>query len=167
MKRYSNCPNLETALCYTGICIFEGTNISEGRGTTLPFQVVGAPFLDGRELERQMNALRLPGLHFRRTSFRPTFSKHEGVMCQGVQMHIIDRDACDAFAGGILLMDAIRAQAGDQFRFLPSGEGFFVDKLLGTDAYRTGCLTGPELIEAYRQPVREFGEKVRPYLLYN
>ena len=163
-----NCPDLAAALCYTGTCIFEGSNISEGRGTTLPFQVLGAPFLDGAALEKQMNALALPGLRFRRTSFCPTFSKHQGVMCHGVQMHITDRQACDAFAGGLLLMDAIRKMAPDQFEFICWGEEkvYSVDKLLGTDAYRTGRLCARELIEASREPVRAFGERARQYQLY-
>lgn len=163
-----NCPDLAAALCYTGTCIFEGCNISEGRGTTLPFQVIGAPFIDGAALEKRMNALGLPGLHFRRTSFCPTFSKHQGEMCHGVQMHILDREACDAFAGGLLLMDTIREMYEDLFEFLCWGESkrYSVDKLLGTDAYRTGRLTAQELIETSREPVRVFGERVKHLLLY-
>ena len=163
-----NCPDLAAALCYTGTCIFEGSNISEGRGTTLPFQVIGAPFLDGTALEKHMNALALPGLRFRRTSFCPTFSKHQGEMCHGVQMHITDRQACDAFAGGLMLMDAIRQMAPDRFAFIRWGEetAYSVDKLLGTDAYRTGRMSARELIEASREPVRAFGERVRQYQLY-
>lgn len=160
-----NLTNLEGALCYIGTCVFEGTNISEGRGTTLPFQVMGAPFLNGAELEKRMNALRLPGLHFRRTSFCPTFSKHQGVLCHGVQMHVTDRGACNAFAGGLHLLEQARLMAGEKFEWLGQTE-FFIDKLLGTDEYRTGRYDADGLIEAYREPVRAFGEKVRKYELY-
>ena len=100
-----NCQNLDAALCYTGMCVFEGSNLSEGRGTTIPFQIAGAPFVDGLKLEKEMNALGLPGLHFRSTAFCPTFSKHQGALCRGVQMHITDRDACDAALGGLLVPD--------------------------------------------------------------
>lgn len=163
-----NCADLATALCYIGTCIFEGSNCSEGRGTTQPFQVIGAPFIDGAALAARMNALALPGLHFRPTTFVPTFSKHQGVLCHGVQMHITDRAACDAFVGGLMLMDTIREMYPQDFEFLHWGEGssYGIDKLLGTDAYRTGKLTARELIETSREPVQRFGEKVQRFMLY-
>ncbi|MDD6041638.1 MAG: DUF1343 domain-containing protein [Clostridia bacterium] len=160
-----NLTNLEGALCYIGTCVFEGTNLSEGRGTTLPFQVMGAPFLDGAELERRMNALQLPGLHFRRTSFCPTFSKHQGVLCHGVQMHVTDRDRCNAFAGGLFLLQTARELAGEAFAWLGEKD-FFIDKLLGTDELRTGRYDAAGLVQAYLEPVRAFGEQVKPYELY-
>ena len=160
-----NLTNLAGALCYIGTCVFEGTNISEGRGTTLPFQVMGAPFLNGAELEKRMNALKLPGLHFRRTSFCPTFSKHQGVLCHGVQMHVTDRDKCNAFAGGLYLLETAKELAGEHFKWLGEKE-FFIDKLLGTDEFRTGAYDAAGLVEAYLTPVKEFGEKVKPYELY-
>ncbi len=163
-----NCHNLETAICYTGTCIFEGTNISEGRGTTMPFQVIGAPFLDGAALEARMAKYALPGLHFRRVSFRPTFSKHQNELCHGVQMHVTDRDACDCFAGGLYLMDEIREMAGDRFEYLQWGGAnpFSIDKLLGTDAYRTGRLTAKELISQSKAPVQAFERATLQYRLY-
>ena len=160
-----NLTNLAGALCYIGTCVFEGTNISEGRGTTLPFQVMGAPFLNGAELEKRMNALKLPGLHFRRTSFCPTFSKHQGVLCHGVQMHVTDRDKCNAFAGGLYLLETAKELAGEHFKWLGEKE-FFIDKLLGTDEFRTGAYDAAGLVEAYLTPVKEFSEKVKPYELY-
>ena len=131
-----NCQNLDAALCYIGTCIFEGTNVSEGRGTTMPFQVVGAPFINGAALEARMAAHELPGLHFRRTSFCPTFSKHQGQMCHGVQMHVTDRDICDCFAGGLWLLEEIRAMYADRLEYLRWGDNtpHSLDKLLGTDA---------------------------------
>ena len=163
-----NCPDLAAALCYIGTCIFEGSNVSEGRGTTQPFQVIGAPFLDGDRLAAAMNALALPGLYFRPTAFTPTFSKWQGEMCRGLQMHVTDRETCDAFAGGLFLMDEIRRQAGDRFEFIHWGEDpqYSVDKLLGTDRYRTGQLTAREMVEAYREPVREFARRAEQYQLY-
>ena len=160
-----NLTNLEGALCYIGTCVFEGTNLSEGRGTTLSFQVMGAPFLNGAELEKRMNALHLPGLHFRRTSFCPTFSKHQGVLCHGVQMHVTDRDAFNAFAGGLHLLETAKELAGEHFEWLGKKE-FFIDKLLGTDEFRTGRYDAAGLTEAYLRPVQEFSEKVKPYELY-
>ena len=161
-----NCATLDAALAYIGTCIFEGTNISEGRGTTLPFQLIGAPFLNGAELERRMAAHELPGLHFRRVSFQPTFSKHQGRLCHGVQMHVIDRETCDLFEGGMVLMDEIRKMAGEQFVFL-GGEGFHLDRLLGTDDYRLGRRTTEQLIEENKPRIFEFAEKTEKYRLYD
>ncbi len=163
-----NCPDLAAALCFVGTCIFEGTNLSEGRGTTQPFQVIGAPWIDGEKLEKKMNGLGLPGVRYRRASFCPTFSKHQGEVCHGVQMHVVDRAGYDAFTDGILLMDTVREMYPDQFSFIRWGEAeiYALDKLLGTDAYRTGKLSALDMIKFYAEPVRDFGEKIRPYLLY-
>jgi len=164
-----NCPTLHAALCYIGTCVFEGTNISEGRGTTLPFELIGAPWVDAARLEAAMNAHRVPGLHFRRTSFMPTFSKHEKALCHGVQMHIVDRERAEAFEGAMLLLDEIRAQDPERVTFRAFGDGdrrYGIDRLLGTDAYRTGALTARELIEKHRPLVRAFAERTAAYHLY-
>ena len=163
-----NCQNLDAALCYIGTCVFEGTNVSEGRGTTMPFQVMGAPWIDGAALEEKMNAMKLSGVHFRATTFVPTFSKHQGELCRGVQLHILDRDNAAVFEAGLLLLDTLRAMYPDKFEFLHSedGKSFFLDKLLGTDEYRTGKFTAKELIAHYEAPVRAFAEASKKYQLY-
>lgn len=163
-----NCQNLDAALCYPGTCIFEGTNLSEGRGTTIPFQIVGAPWLDGGELERALARIETPGVRFRRVSFCPTFSKHAGELCHGVQMHITDREICDVPAAGLALLDTVRALGGERFSFLPGEDGrpCAFDRLLGTDEYRLGRRTARELIEANKPRIREFSEKVQQYQLY-
>ena len=163
-----NCQNLDAALCYIGTCIFEGTNCSEGRGTTIPFQVVGAPYIRAGDLEKRMAQLDTPGIHFRRMNFVPTFSKHAGKVCQGVQMHILDRDLADVFAAGLLLCETIRTMYPDDFRFI-QWEGdpkFSIDKLLGTDVYRTGKMTAEELIISSRAKVQQFVEHTGEYRLY-
>ena len=163
-----NCYDLATAICYIGTCIFEGTNISEGRGTTQPFQLVGAPFLRAETLEKAMNQKGLPGLYFRRTYFKPTFSKHEGTLCEGVQMHVLDREKADPFAGGLYLLEEILRQAGDKVEFLRWGENAVhsIDKLLGTDAFRTGRMTAEEVIAKGQKDIAAFCEKARAYELY-
>ena len=113
-----NCATLDAATAYIGTCVFEGTNVSEGRGTTLPFQVIGAPFLNGPKLAERANAHKLPGVHFRPTSFCPTFSKHQGAMCHGVQVHVTDVEAVNMFEAGLVLLDEVRALGGDKFEFL-------------------------------------------------
>ena len=160
-----NCPTLHAALCYVGTCIFEGSNVSEGRGTTLPFELIGAPWINALELEKRMAQHKLPGLHFRRASFLQTFNKHQGEVCHGVQMHVTDRTVMEPVLGALLLMDAIREQSGDSFQFRSHNDKYSIDRLLGTDAYRKG-LSGAELIEQHRPKIKEFIEKVKPYRLY-
>lgn len=162
-----NCPDLAAALCYVGTCLFEGTNVSEGRGTTQPFQLIGAPFLSAETLEREMNALRLPGLHFRRAYFRPTFSKHAGTLCQGVQMHILDREVAEPFAGGLMLLDTIRRLSPElEFIYWTPNSRPALDKLLGTARYREGTISAQALIEESRAGARAFSERVKPFELY-
>ncbi|MDO5434847.1 MAG: DUF1343 domain-containing protein [Clostridia bacterium] len=163
-----NCPDLDAALCYTGTCIFEGTNCSEGRGTTLPFRVIGAPWLDDGELEKRMREIDTPGIRFRRTSFRPTFSKHAGELCRGVQMHITDREKCDVFAAGLYLLDTIRQLSGDRFEFIrwPNDARYPFDKLFGTSDYRTGKCTPARLTARAAAERDAFEKKIAPYLLY-
>lgn len=92
-----NIPSVSTAVNYIGSCVYEATNLSEGRGTTRPFDYVGAPFVDGDRLCREMTALDLPGVVFRRVAFTPMFNKHAGELCHGVELHITDRDAYAPF----------------------------------------------------------------------
>ncbi|HEY5281942.1 MAG TPA: DUF1343 domain-containing protein, partial [Polyangia bacterium] len=86
-----NMPTVDTALVYPGSCLLEGTNISEGRGTTRPFELLGAPFVDGFQLAERLAEDRLPGVVFRALSFRPTFHKFSGQVCGGIQIHVVDR----------------------------------------------------------------------------
>ena len=163
-----NLPTLESALCYTGTCIFEGTNCSEGRGTTIPFQLVGAPYIDAAALEKRMAAIRTPGIHFRRASFCPTFSKHQSQVCHGVQMHITDRALADPAAAGLLLCEAIRDLYPDQFRMIrwEGEQEYAIDKLLGTDAFRTGQKSAGQLIQDSAAGLEAFGRKTEKYHLY-
>jgi uncharacterized protein YbbC (DUF1343 family) len=92
-----NIPSVNTAINYIGGCVYEATNLSEGRGTTRPFDYLGAPFVDGDRLYREMVGLNLPGVVFRRISFTPVFNKHAGEVCHGVELHITDREAYEPF----------------------------------------------------------------------
>ncbi len=119
-----NLPTITTAIVYNCTCIFEGTNISEGRGTTAPFEFVGAPFINCRMLEERLNDLGLPGVLFRRQYFTPTFSKHEKVLCEGVQVHIIDRNTFLPVHTGWAMLDIIRHMYPNDFKVLaPYKEG--------------------------------------------
>lgn len=127
-----NMPTTDTALAYAGTCLFEGTNLSEGRGTTTPFEVVGAEGIDRRWAEAA-NALGLPGVWFREAWFTPTFSKHAGKVCGGVRLVVHDRAAFDPVRAGIgLLVTARRVWSGFGWR-----TDHWIDRLSGSDRVRT------------------------------
>ena len=163
-----NCQSLATALVYIGTCVFEGVNVSEGRGTTQPFELIGSPWINAAALEKRMAALDMPGLHFRRASFKPTFSKYQNELCHGVQVHITDREKADVFLGGLKLLETIRDMYPEKLEYLSWGESriYSLDKLLGTDAFRAGRLTADEVSQTYAPGVAAFSEAVKPFLLY-
>jgi uncharacterized protein YbbC (DUF1343 family) len=103
-----NMPTLDTATVYPGMCLLEGTNISEGRGTTRPFETFGAPFVKPEALCRELNASRLPGVFFRENYFQPTFHKFAGDLCSGAQLHVTDRNAFHPFQTGVEIIRALR-----------------------------------------------------------
>ncbi|MBI1949068.1 MAG: DUF1343 domain-containing protein [Deltaproteobacteria bacterium] len=112
-----NMPTTETALVYPGACLFEGTNLSEGRGTTRPFELVGAPYIDDPHRFAALAAAQgLPGCVLRPCFFRPTFQKHAGQLCGGVQIHVLDRDRFDSLKTGVAVLIAARAFAGFEWR---------------------------------------------------
>ena len=161
-----NCASFHTALAYVGTCVFEGTNLSEGRGTTLPFEYIGAPWVDPRALEKAMARRALPGLHFRACWFTPAFSKHAGQCCGGVQMHITDRRA-DVVEGALVLLDEVRRLFADDFQWVSfTGVDYTIDKLLGTDAYRLGRHDARSLLAAHAPAREAFLAQRRPFLLY-
>ncbi|MGW5849566.1 exo-beta-N-acetylmuramidase NamZ family protein [Streptomyces sp. NPDC055254] len=127
-----NMPTPDTALAYAGTCLFEGTNLSEGRGTTTPFEVLGAEGID-RGWAEAANALELPGVWFRETYFAPSFSKHVGKVCGGVRLIVHDREAFDPVRAGIgLLVTARRSWSGFAWR-----ADHWIDRLTGSDRVRT------------------------------
>lgn len=148
-----NMPHLTAATLYPGTCLIEGTNLSEGRGTALPFELCGAPWLDGYRLAEALNALDLAGARFRPAHFAPTASKHAGQVCGGVQLHITDRQALRPVAAGLHLIAACRAQDPQRFEFLPSsweGHPPHFDLLAGSPRVRAGLEAGvpPEELAA-------------------
>ncbi|MGN0779543.1 MAG: exo-beta-N-acetylmuramidase NamZ domain-containing protein [Aristaeellaceae bacterium] len=163
-----NCATLHAARVYIGTCVFEGTNVSEGRGTVLPFEYIGAPFIDAVELERRMNALGIPGVVYRRAYFTPQFSKHAGQQCRGVQIHVTDARHADTFAAGLYLLETIREMHGDalQWTGIEDAQYKTIDKILGTDAYRLSQLSARELIQAHRPRISAWQEHSRKYWLY-
>ncbi len=112
-----NMPTLETATVYPGMCLLEGTNISEGRGTTRPFEIFGAPFIDAETLCRELNDLKLPGVFFRENYFQPTFQKFAGELCGGAQLYVLDREKFLPFLTGLEIIKRIRKIYPEQFQW--------------------------------------------------
>jgi uncharacterized protein YbbC (DUF1343 family) len=136
-----NMPVEETALLYPGMCLLEGTNLSEGRGTTKPFEIFGAPWLDGEKLAEALGAEKLPGVSFRPCSFTPTWDKHKGLRCQGVQIHIHYARGLAAVRTGVAALAHARAQDPGKFRWRTERYEFVDDKpaidlLAGSSLFR-------------------------------
>jgi uncharacterized protein YbbC (DUF1343 family) len=164
-----NMPTLETALVYPGGCLIEGTNLSEGRGTTAPFQLVGAPFLDGEALAEALIASGSPGVQVRPVAFRPTFEKHAGQLCRGVMLHVTNSHLFRPVATYLRLIALARAQAPEAFAFRHTPYEFETtvpafDLLTGSAAARTALEAGaaPEDVVSLVSPVDpSFVETVR------
>jgi uncharacterized protein YbbC (DUF1343 family) len=142
-----NMPTLETALVYPGGCLLEGTNLSEGRGTTLPFQLVGAPFLDGLELARSLVELGIPGAQIRPARFRPSWEKHSGAVCSGVLVQVTEPALFRPVSAYLALITLARRQAPDAFAFRTDAYEFeretpAFDLLTGSSAARSAMLEG-------------------------
>ena len=112
-----NMPTLDTATVYPGMCLLEGTNISEGRGTTRPFEIFGAPFIEAEKFCSGLNALKLPGVFFRENYFQPTFQKFAGELCGGAQIYVLDRDEFRPFLAGVEIIKHIRKTYPEQFQW--------------------------------------------------
>ena len=164
-----NLPTLEALTLYTGTCLIEGTNVSEGRGTTRPFELLGAPWIDPFALVGDLEARGLPGVAFRPAYFTPVFSKHAGALCAGVQIHVTDRESLRPVELGLHLLHALRRLSGGEFAWLRGDGGHLVDRLLGSDRPRRALDAGASVarvIADWEEQAREFERRRRPYLLY-
>ena len=138
-----NMPTLDTATVYPGTCLLEGTNLSEGRGTTRPFEIFGAPFIDPEILVSHLNQFRLHGVVFRPMYFQPTFQKHAGKLCRGAQIHIVNREKFKPFKTGIAILKIIHDLYPEHFEWKQppyeyETEKMPIDILAGTDKLRIG-----------------------------
>jgi uncharacterized protein YbbC (DUF1343 family) len=166
-----NIPTLETAIVYPGTCFFEGANISEGRGTTRPFEYIGAPWIDGRRWAEALNDLRLSGVIFRACYFVPSFSKYVGECCGGVQVHITDRDACRPVETALHMLSVALNLWPDNFEWLPPSydEHCHFDLLAGTNKIRKDLSQGVavgEIVEGWREDLQAFDIVREKHLLY-
>lgn len=161
-----NIPTPDTALVYPGTGIFGGTNISEGVGTTRPFDFVGAPWLDAERFANQMNAMRLPGVVFRPAHYIPRFGNFTGEICNGVQLHITNRKAFQPVRTGLSLLYAVQDLSADQFAY-NFGKGTpMIDLITGDDALRLGRYSLAETLSAWEQEAMQFKEMAKAYYLY-
>ena len=162
-----NLPTPDSCFCYIGTCITEGTNMSEGRGTNHPFECIGAPWLDSDEVVSYMDSLGFEGVKFRPYHFTPTFSKHKGELCHGIQLHITDHRAFTPFEVGLYLVDHIR-HTYPEFAFKqPESNGHIhMDDVFGSDELRRDDFN----VEAYlsRQAKKRavYEQKIKQYYLY-
>jgi uncharacterized protein YbbC (DUF1343 family) len=169
-----NMPTLDTAIVYPGTVLFEGTNLSEGRGTTRPFELVGAPWIVAERFAETMNHLSLPGAFFRPASFEPTFQKHARVACGGCQVHVLDRERFRPVETGVALLAAFRSVDPERFRWRDppyeyENERLPIDILAGSDELRHHLerrTPADAIARAWEAPVREFGRVRERYLLY-
>ncbi len=162
-----NIPSPRTALVYPGTCVFEGTNISEGRGTTSPFELIGAPFIDAARLEKRMRSMNIDGAGFMRASFTPTFSKWAHEHCHGVRVYALSREF-DACYAALLLLETILDMYPNEARFLGDNDKALsgINLLLGGDEFRTGALGAKELIAKNKPLIEQFKQDKRAYHLY-
>jgi uncharacterized protein YbbC (DUF1343 family) len=169
-----NMPTPDTARVYPGGCLLEGTNLSEGRGTTRPFELVGAPFLDGERLGAALGRRRLAGVVFRPAAFQPTFHKHAGRLCHGVQVHVTDAAKFRSVATYLALIAEARRQAPRGFRWRRPPYEFVrdrlpIDLLTGGPEIRLAIERGASLATLARRwqaPLDRFARARRPYLSY-
>jgi uncharacterized protein YbbC (DUF1343 family) len=169
-----NMPTPDTARVYPGGCLIEGTNLSEGRGTTRPFEWIGAPYLDGERLAAALARRGLPGVRFRAAAFAPAFHKWKGRTCGGVQVHLTDWDRFKPYATYLALIIEARRQAPRQFRWKRPPYEFQwkklpIDLLCGDDSIRRAIERGtplPRLEASWRPDLAAFARARRPYLLY-
>lgn len=170
-----NMPTLDTATVYPGMCLLEGTNLSEGRGTTRPFEIFGAPFIDPDRLTDLLKRFKLPGVVFRPMYFQPTFQKHAGKLCGGSQIHIINKLRFKPFKTGVAIIKAVRDLYPDHFAWKHppyeyETEKLPIDILAGTDRLRKFMDRGERLDtmeEWWQEQSSHFDKKTRrKFLIY-
>lgn len=159
-----NMPTLETALVYPGTALIEGTNVSEGRGTSKPFELIGAPFINSTELAASLNNLNLPGVKFRAASFTPTFSKHSGKLSHGVQVHVTDRTKYQPVETGLHIVKTLKDLYPEDVKLTS-----FFDNLIGNGWIRPGIengMTVEEMKARWAKDLKQFEKVRKAYLLY-
>jgi uncharacterized protein YbbC (DUF1343 family) len=165
IKTSPNMPDLETAAIYPGLCLLEGTNVSEGRGTTMPFRQFGAPWIDSKVLAGRLNALNLPAMRFEPVSFTPDSSKYQGRECHGVRILVADRNRLEPYFSGVRIINEIYRMYPDQFEWRAS----HFDRLCGTSKVRNAVTSNSSLDtlkSGWRKELEAFLKIRAGYLIY-
>jgi uncharacterized protein YbbC (DUF1343 family) len=169
-----NMPTLDTAIVYPGAVLFEGTNVSEGRGTTRPFELIGAPGVDAERLVERLTAHGLPGVHFRPVVFEPTFQKHAKQSCGGCQIHVLDRQVFRALDTAVAMLVEIRAQKNAKFDWRQPPYEYEhtklpFDILAGSSTLREqieSSVPVAAIADSWKPELDRFRVERKPYLLY-
>jgi uncharacterized protein YbbC (DUF1343 family) len=169
-----NIPTLDSALAFPGTVHLEGTNASEGRGTTRPFELIGAPWVPAEAFAARLNARQLPGVYFRPVIFEPTFQKHARVACGGCQIHVLDREQFKPVLTGMAIIDEIRAADPASFGWKQPPYEYEHDKvpidlIAGSPAFRLSIDAGEraeQIAERWQSSVADFRALQRSYLVY-
>ncbi len=162
-----NVPTMETVLCYAGTCHTEGTNLSTGRGTTKPYELIGAPWLRATEVCKALNGMEMPGVFFREADFVPTFRDYAGEYCRGFQIHITDRETFQPFRTALHMIQHIRNTHEEfRFRYRENIERYQMDILLGKDDMRREDFDVDAFIAREAEAIRAFMPQTEPYYLY-
>jgi uncharacterized protein YbbC (DUF1343 family) len=160
-----NLPTLDATMVYPGQVIIEGTNLSEGRGTTKPFELFGAPWIDGYVLARELNALELAGVKFREAWFSPSFSKFKGERCGGCQLHVTDREAFRAVTTTLALLQTVKRLCPQQLLL----HGSYFDKVMGTSIVREALERDEpvaKVVAGFDAGLAAFAKQREKFLLY-
>ncbi len=164
-----NLPTVATAYAYNATCIFEGTNVAEGRGTTTPFELIGAPWLKAERLAEELNSYGLKGVYFRPQWFTPTFSKYAGTLCGGVYVHITDRKEFEAIKTSWTMLYHIRTKYSDHFEinkpYVEGKPGLFQYEA-GDDAIIDNSIPLADQIKKLEKETEEFKEISKKYYIY-
>lgn len=161
-----NMPTVSTTFVYPATGLIEGTNVSEGRGTTKPFELIGAPYINSTDLAVKLNSLSLPGVKFRAASFTPTFSKHAGKLSHGVEIYVTDREEFEAVQTGLHIIKTIHDMYPNDFQFLAANN---FSLLIGNDWVRSMILEGAtvaQIMNEYQDEQDEFKKVRKEYLIY-
>ena len=169
-----NLPTLDSAVVYPGLVLVEGTCLSEGRGTTHPFELIGAPFIRSRGFAEVLNGLKLPGVWFRPAYFQPTFQKWAGNMCGGIQIHVKDREIFEPHLTGIAIISAACAMYPESFKWRDPPYEYELEKMpieilcggTGIPGMIRRHVPLNQIRESWQEDVSAFLRRRSPYLLY-
>lgn len=163
-----NIKSASTCFCYIGTCLAEGTNLSEGRGTHSPFELIGAPWLNAEGVAEIMNSKGLSGVRFSAERFVPSFSKYAGIECNGIRLSITDPRGFLPFETALRLFELIR-RTHNEFEFLPphnENSPYFIDLLLGSDAWRKESFDIEAFLKEQNEKLRAYESEIKKYYLY-